>query len=337
MESKTAIIIGDNEQIGDYQAPTPNERMSMYQAGIKWLETKHELKSRSQKTHTAYRTTLGEFDLYLKSHHLELDSDPRQVAQRIQEWVITSKKGKPVSSSTINQRLAILSSFYEYAVKFDACDHNPVKFCERPKRIIEDAAPALDMNLVEKALARIDISTREGLRDRALLTLAVMTGRRLSELTGLQWQHITVQGDTVTVKWEHCKGGKVLFDDLTPNTIYVLWAYLKKEFGNNLETITADAYIFRSHSNRNVNGRMSPAAISQICQNRIGVSKVHALRHTFAVNSELAGASLSEIGDSLGHSNYNITAEYLKDKRKKVYKHLGKLETMFGIDKFVSE
>lgn len=331
-------IIPASQQIGQESGKLDKEPIDMYTAAAHWLKTKFDLKSKSEKTRQAYKTTLAEFEMFLQSRGRKLNDNPRQVALLIQEWAILSKQeGKQVSTSTINQRMAILSSYYTYAVRFGACEYNPVNYCERPKRIVEDEAPALEQNYVGRCLANIDPLTREGLRDLAFLTLGFMTGRRLSELTGLQWRHITVVANQVTVKWTHCKGGKVLMNDLDTSTIRVLFDYLSAEYGARLEKITPDSYIFQSHSNRNQHGRLSAAAVSTICLNRLGTSKVHTLRHTYAVNSEIAGASLSEIGDSLGHSNYNTTADYLKSKRKRVYKHIGKLASMYGIDQLAKE
>lgn len=332
-DPQSLVTKGDTQQIGAFHSPDANAPVSMQEAAIRWIEEVYNLNSKSLKTVRDYKAILKDFDLYLHDADYRLNDNPRRVALKIQEWVTTSKKGRVVTTSTINQRLAALSSYYDFAIKFGACEINPVTFCKRPKRQIEDAAPALDIAYIQEKLSLIDASTREGLRDLAFLTLGVMTGRRLSELTGIQWKHVRVRGSEVHVKWARCKGAKVLENDLAPSTAHVLFDYLYVEYGPELETIKPDSYLFPSHSNRNRSGRLSASAISQICEDRLGYSQVHVLRHSYAVNSEQAGASLIEIGDTLGHSNYKTTADYLKAKRKTVYKHLPKLEEMYGIDR----
>lgn len=64
---------------------------------------------------------------------------------------------------------------------------------------------------------------------------------------------------------------------------------------------------------------------------RLSVSQVHATRHTFAVSMSEAGASLEEIGDRLGHSNYKVTADYMRKRKAAQNKHGDALETMFGL------
>lgn len=44
-----------------------------------------------------------------------------------------------------------------------------------------------------------------------------------------------------------------------------------------------------------------------------------------------AGASLEEIGDRLGHSNYKVTADYMRKRKAAQNKHGDALETMFGL------
>lgn len=306
--------------------------MPMLRAAVEWLKTKYEMKSQSQKTQTAYRDALKSFRDHLLSIGLDLESEPREVALAAQAWVQHSRVGRQVSTSTINQRYAILSSFYKFAIKYGACEHNPIDYCERPDRVIEDEAQALDADYIKDCIQSIDRSTREGRRDFALLNLACLTGRRLSELTGLQWQHISMQGRTMRVKWAHCKGAKVFYNVLDANTTKILLSFLKTEYGDNLQRIKPASYIFQSHSKNNSGGRLSAQTISQIYKDRLGFSKVHTTRHSFAVNSEIAGASLSEIGDQLGHSNYQTTANYLKRKRKNTYGYAGKLSSMFGFE-----
>ena len=45
---------------------------------------------------------------------------------------------------------------------------------------------------------------------------------------------------------------------------------------------------------------------------RVAARSARPSKHTFAVGMEQSGASISTIGDRLGHSNYKVTADYLK-------------------------
>lgn len=310
----------------------PSEGMSMYRVALMWLKAKYDLKSQSAKTQQAYKETLESFDLYLQGRGLTLESNPREVAAAAQEWVVLSvRPGHAVSSSTVNQRYAILSSFYQYAVKFGACEHNPIEYCERPQRTIEDDAPALEPEYVADCMKRIDRRNREGMRDYTLLMLALVTGRRSGELTGLTWKDVTIRGTQMLLKFR-CKGGKIKEDVLEQTHARLLLQFLRREYGQDLERIHDGSYIFQSHARNNPGGRLSATTVSAICLDRLGTSKVHVTRHTHAVQALEEGATLAEIGDQLGHANYKTTADYLKKKSKKVVSYGSRLAKSFGIE-----
>ncbi|MBO0778033.1 MAG: site-specific integrase [Ktedonobacteraceae bacterium] len=86
-----------------------------------------------------------------------------------------------------------------------------------------------------------------------------------------------------------------------------------------------------SLSNNNRGGAISTQTIAMIWEKHLGTSKIHATRHTFAVNMEKAGAPLSTIGDRLGHSNYNVTANYMKRLHSADNPYGDALEELFGM------
>src|SRR5258708_3220009 len=82
-----------------------------------WLDAKSK-RSGSAETKKAYTGVLTEFREALRSSALDLDSDPRAVAMAAQAWAGASKVvGRDVAAGTFNQRLAIISSFYQHAKK----------------------------------------------------------------------------------------------------------------------------------------------------------------------------------------------------------------------------
>src|SRR5690348_6795096 len=97
-----------------------------------WLHAKAG-RSGSQQTLSAYRETLFQFRALLQEHQRDLDSDPGIVAPLAQGWAGTtkSKKRTGVTPATSNQRLAILSSFYAYAIKHEVLLYNPHERVER--------------------------------------------------------------------------------------------------------------------------------------------------------------------------------------------------------------
>ncbi len=339
MSDETAITIyTGGSQALDVPIETPYQDvvMTIDEAIQKWV--KNAGRSHSAKTRTAYRDTLEDFRAYLRAQcpPLDLDGLPSAVARAAEDWAGISKRdGGTIAPSTFNQRLAIVSSYYQYAIAFEVerIQSNPIARIKRLTVESKDAARYLPASFVKTKMATIDRSTPEGLRDYALLSVALATGRRASELAGLRFGHLHLQGTTCQIEWPHCKGNKRMQDTLSTKTTGALLAYLKHGdvYGNRLFTLPADAPIWISFSRRNVGQAIGTRTISNICEQYLESSKVHTTRHTWAVNMHRQGASYEQIRKGLGHSNLKITSDYMEEQLGYENPYASGLEDAFGI------
>ncbi len=193
-----------------------------------------------------------------------------------------------------NQRLAVLSSFYTFVQEtYKLQIPNPVKDVKRRKVQYYRSAETIPPEEVELGLDSIDRSTKEGVRDYALLAVALRTGRRASEIAGMYGRDVKIQGRSKDVRIRivfHCKGDK--------------------------ET----------------NGRaIGIRTLSNIVASHLPTSKVHALRHTFTVGMLRSGAPLTDVADHLGHTDIKITRLYAKELTGDENKYGEQLEKRFGI------
>lgn len=315
----------------------PASEMSIEEAMIaKWLQVTAD---KSQQTKDAYTSVIKKFRALLQERNLDVFSDPRLIASVASDYAKTSydkigrvKTGR-LSESTINQRLAILSSFYCYVLEFhDYLNYpkNPIKLCKREKRNIHDAAIHLEADDAALMLARMPRVSLADKRNYALLVLAITTGRRAKELTALTWQDLRFAGKKLEVTWQHCKGNKTMQDTLGAKTREALESWLIAFYGS-LARLPKDAPIFVSLSPNSYGRAMSTQTVGDVCEKYLGTSKAHVTRHTFAVNLEQAGASLSEIGEHLGHNDLKVTSEYMKRRHAAENKHINELEALYGL------
>jgi len=299
--------------------------------------------AQSARTQHAYMTTLAQFRAWLAQHGLDLDccEDAQivQISLLAQAFASSSvTPGQQIQPSTINLRLAILSSFYEYARGKKLVRENPIDGVKRAKVQAYASARALDDETTQDAFARIDRETIKGKRDYALLALALLTGRRLQEVATLQLQHLTLRKGKITVSFEHCKGNEQMRDTLPAPVSSALLTWLHAFYGPSLA-------IGRPHDERPVwvslaNGgrsgksygqQLGIQAIADVCQKYLGTSKVHTMRHTFAHTMEAAGASVSEIQARLGHKSLATTGRYLAQLKQDENKHGDTIAAMLGI------
>lgn len=292
-----------------------------------WLAAKAG-RSGSVKTKRAYTDAARSFRQTLQSVGHDLDADAAAVALVAQAW---AAQGEP-APTTFNQRLAIISSLYSYAEKRRLLTSNPIRLVERRAVQGYAAAVPLDAGTIRARLEEINCSTLVGRRDYALLTVFLATGRRLAEVAALTMGDLTIQGERVQLVFRRAKGGKVLRDQLGAGTSAALLDWLRACYGDDLAGVAGEKPVWVSLARNGTKGQpLSTRAIGLMCEARIGTSKVHALRHTFAHAMEGAGAKVSDIQARLGHSNLATTGRYLAALRAAENPQSEALETLFGV------
>jgi integrase/recombinase XerC len=295
---------------------------------VAWLDAK---RGRSGSVHTGkiYATTLADFRAELQRGRLDLDADPRAVALAAQGW---AGRNSP-APATFNRRLAVLSSFYSFARKRGLLElDNPIGQVERRPVQGYAGTEALRPADVRSKLASISRATLDGMRDYALLSVALATGRRVAEIAGLRWGHVHLDQDRVRLHFARAKGGKVMSDVLPAGPSRALTSYLAALYGASLGELANNAPIW-VRLDRAAEGRsaLSARSLENICQQRLGVN-FHGLRHTFARTMEDAGAKVSEIQGRLGHSSLQTTGRYLAALRAAENPHAERVAELLGLE-----
>ena len=339
-----------------------------------WNHAKKQL-SQSSETSRSYETTLCRFRSSLLKRGIDLDAmDPQYLRQildseetfpiaervtRVEQLVEAhmtiialaaqvfaarpTSDSRPPSANTANLRLAIISSFYAYVLR-QGIFHgtNPITRVERRKVTSYTTAQGIDHDTLLTSLNAIDRSTRAGSRDYALLLIGLYTGRRLSELAAMSYEHVVVRKTTVDILWPHCKGGKTMRDTFARRGLQALpihalltWLATLQEQNQEQQALmisrTEQPIWISVATNGTAGHRLSLQGIADICEARIGTSKVHALRHTFARALEDAGAKVSEIQARLGHASLETTSRYLAQLRHDENPHLAHLTQLYGL------
>ena len=302
-----------------------------------WLQQVFTSKSKSARTKEAYTKTIDGFrviveqsGLDLLSHRVVTDEQGNTIRDDIatlaaiaQGYAPHSPTGRTLANATIAQRLAILSSFYRFAVKRRYIDHNPIDLVERPQVQAYAQATAIIPNL-----SQIDRKSPCGKRDYALLSLLLSTGRRASEIANLTQADMVITEVEMSIT-STAKGGKIMHDTLATSVARAVRDYLATAYPDGLPD---NAPIFVSFSKRNKGQRITTQTVADICERYLGTSKIHTTRHTFAASMERAGAPLSTIQDRLGHANAATTSRYLHALSSGSNPYIDQLVAAMGID-----
>jgi integrase len=297
-----------------------------------WLHKHGKRDSEHTRTSKAYEDTITAFRAGLQCQGLDLDGDPGKVALLAQAFAHGSTRGRQIKATTANLRLAILSSFYTYAKKLKFLDENPIELLDREKVQEYASAQALDVEDVSLALQGIDQSTLKGARDYAILSVLLYTGRRAQEVATLQWQHVSIHHGKACLTFEHAKGDEVLQDDLPAPVTRALLRWVHKWYGAQLGTLAPDAPLWVSLAHDQSHGQaLGYQSINALCKQHLGVSKVHATRHTAAHSMEQVGLTVSEIQARLGHKSLATTGRYLASLRRAENRKADELAALYGI------
>ncbi len=215
---------------------------------------------------------------------------------------------------TRNARLAAIHSLFAYA----ALEHP--EHAGDIARVLAIPAKKFDSTLVTHLtepeiialLAAPDPGTWTGRRDHALLLVAVTTGLRASELTGLACSDVHL-GAAAHVAC-HGKGRKDRITPLTGDTAAVLAAWMTERDG-----VPADP-LFCTHRGTALSldaiearVRQHAAKAALACPSLAGkITTPHVLRHSTAMRLLHAGIDTSVIALWLGHESIQTTLIYLR-------------------------
>jgi integrase len=179
------------------------------------------------------------------------------------------------------------------------------------KRLTRRLVNYLTRSEVEAVLASVDKSIWIGRRNHALLLVAMQTGLRLSEITGLR-QRDVVFGPGAHVRCEG-KGRKERCTPLAKPTVVVLKAWINEQGDDE------SRFLFPSSGG----GSLSADAVQHALAKHVAVAQrtcpslakkhvtPHVLRHTAAMELFQAGVDRALIAIWLGHESLDTTQIYL--------------------------
>ena len=212
-----------------------------------------------------------------------------------------------------NLRLAAIRSFFRYTA-LEAPEHSALiqRVLAIPRK--RHTRPLIDFLVrseIEALLAAPDRQTWIGQRDYALLLVAVQTGLRLSELTSLRHQDVSL-GTGAHVR---CigKGRKERATPLTKPAASVVAAWIRQQGEGN------SAFLFPNPRG----GRLSADAVQRLVTRHVVTARTqcpslarkrvtpHVLRHTAAMELLQAGVDRALIAIWLGHESVETTQIYL--------------------------
>jgi site-specific recombinase XerD len=236
-------------------------------------------------------------------------------AEQVRQWRLWLNRlqdpsGQPISKTTQNYHLIALRSFLKYLVKRDikALTSDKIELASVKRPQIGFLTPEEVARLVEQ----IDVNTPVGLRDRAILELLFSSGLRVSELVGLNRDHINLERREFMVRGKGQKDRPIF---ISPEAADWLRQYLDSR-RDDLDPLFIHYGGTRDDSGAGQYQRLTVRSVQRLVKRYAklaGITKdvtPHTLRHSFATDLLMNGADIRSVQGLLGHANISTTQIY---------------------------
>lgn len=277
---------------------------------LEYLEIERNV---SQLTIRNYKHYLERFLGYLKDAHSPSDLNAENIRQyRLYLSRFTDEHNLTLKRVTQNYHLIAIRSFLKYLLKRDIAVVAPEKI-DLPKAESR-SIKFLEREQVERLLNMPEISTPDGLRDKAILETLFSTGLRVSELTKLNRDQINFERKEFGVIG---KGRRARVVFLSDSAVAWLMRYLKDRDDSSIALFIR--YSGKKPDADDKNGesfRLTPRSVQRLVEKYVKKARLpikitpHGLRHSFATDLLTGGADLRAIQEMLGHKNVSTTQIY---------------------------
>ncbi len=213
-----------------------------------------------------------------------------------------------IAPTTQARIISGIKSFYNYLIMEDLLKNNPSELLESPKlgRKLPDV---LSTEEIDAIIAQIDLSKKEGARNKAIIETLYSCGLRVSELVNLKLSELFFDEGFIKVIG---KGNKQRLVPIGSAAVKYINIY-KNEIRNHLVIDKKhEDFLFLNNRGKQLTRVMIFTIIKRLCE-KAGIKKKispHTFRHSFATHLVEGGADLRAVQEMLGHASITTTEIY---------------------------
>ncbi len=283
--------------MGKTKKPEPHERNY-----LSYLRLERGL---SDNSLDAYSRDIDKLISFLASRNKNIETAK---TTELQQFIkVLSEAG--LERSSIARIISSIRGFYKFLLVERILNFDPTESLElkTPRR---QPPEVLTVSEIDVILSKPDVTTKKGIRDKAILEFLYATGARVSELTDLTVSQLFLKDGLVRL---FGKGKKERIVPIGKMAIRVLNEYI--------DTVRP---LFIKHGkmtdaiflNQERGTGLSRMAIWNIIQEYTNAAKIdkritpHTFRHSFATHLLEGGADLRIVQELLGHADISTTEIY---------------------------
>jgi len=208
---------------------------------------------------------------------------------------------------TINRYLASIRGIHKYLFAQNKIEKDISELIELNK-VTRNLPDVLTVEMIDKIINHIDISTPAGIRDKAIIELLYSCGLRVSELINLTNRDLLFAEGIIRI---FGKGAKERIVPIAEITMNCLNNYIKNARMLFVSEKTKDEIFLNRFGSK-----LSRMGIWNIIDKYATMADIpckvhpHIFRHSFATHLLEGGADLRVVQELLGHSSINTTQIY---------------------------
>jgi len=289
----------------------PIEHTGFYAHLMRYLEWL-EVHGYSKETTTRKDSCLRRFIAWCDERGLnEPNEITKPILESYQRYLYHYRKtnGDPLTASTQNVFLSAIKSFFKWLTCENYLLYNPASELIPPKRPKRIPQTLLGIDDVAMVLNQPDLSTPEGVRDRAILELFYSTGIRRTELINLKLQDVSTKHLVLHVR--QGKGNKDRLVPLSEQAGKWLDKYLIDVRPLLVLHVSEEVLFLSDYGEQYTGGILGTLVKKRLRQAGIdSPGSCHLLRHACATHMLDNGADTRFIQALLGHEDLSSTQIY---------------------------
>lgn len=274
---------------------------------LEYLEIEQNRSQKTIKNYDHYLTRLLDY-----AGDIAVADIDDELVRKWRLWLnrLGTNTSDELTPTTTNYHLIALRSFLKFCAKrnIPALTADKIELARTKRKQVT----FLNEEELEQMFTQPDTTTLAGLRDRAILELLFSSGLRVSELVGLDREHINLKRREFMVRGKGQKDRPIF---ISPEAADWLQKYMDMRKDN-----TRPLFIrFSGNKKVDLSGnyhRLTARSVQRLVAHYAllaGITKhvsPHTLRHSFATNLLMNGADLRSVQAMLGHSNIATTQIY---------------------------
>jgi integrase/recombinase XerD len=263
-------------------------------------------KSLSPNSIDAYLRDFSKFIQFLELKSLNPSATEVEVhhIQDFMAWLFDIEIGARSQARILSG----IKAFFNYLLMEEVVTTNPTLLVEGPKLGMK-IPEVLSIEDIDVIIGAIDLSSKEGERNRAILETLYGCGLRVSELTQLKISNLLFEEGFVRVTG---KGNKERIVPIGKSAMKFIRYYFEHRRNHQEVKKEAEDIVFLNNRGASLSRVMIFTIIKRLCE-KANISKVvspHTFRHSFATHLIDGGADLRAIQEMLGHKSITTTEIY---------------------------